>query len=118
MKKFKFNIRLTASLVSFFVGIVLAILGAKNKYCLGAGFIFIGLGSFLYSWHRSLESVDLQTEVNEELMKYDPEIQENTAIINELGRIQDENKKKTKRTNIVFVLFGAMMVIVGFIACI
>lgn len=116
MKKFKFNIKLTASLVSLFVAIVLIVIGTKNKYCLGVGLMLLGLGSFLYAWDKRDSNESLQNEANEELSKCNPDKEEDKAIITELHRIKKDIEKKTKRTTIVFTLFGIMMVVMGFIS--
>ena len=46
--KNKINFKLTAILVSLFIGFLLIVLGNKNKYCLSFGLIFLAIALLIY----------------------------------------------------------------------
>ena len=103
--------------MSLFIGLILVLIGTKVKLCLSFGLILFGIGAFLYSWHKTEQSNEIQKEVALELQNYDVDKQEDKAIVNELKRIQKEDKKSSRRIVVCFVLFGAMMVILGLVSC-
>ena len=117
MKKNKFNIKLTACLVSLFIGLLLVIIGNKNTYCLGFGLMLLGIGTFLYSLYKTEQSRELQQEVDYELENYDSNKEEHVAIVKELKRIKTADSKQTKRINFSFVLFAIMLFVLGIIVC-
>ena len=108
--KNKFNLKLTLSLVSLFISLILVIVGNKNKYCLSFGFILMGVALALY--------VISQTDrINETLVQINNEIEENSRNEFDISQLYKEisflNKKK-RRLSMVFYLAAALLIVVGF----
>ena len=73
MKKFKFNYKLTISLVSLFISLLLIILGNKNYYCLSFGFIIMGLAIAFYAMYKTDKFNEVILEINNEIDELDKE---------------------------------------------
>ena len=140
MKKFKFNFKLTAFLVSLFIGLLLVILAGNNKYCLSFGFILMGLSLSLFVWYdneklqKTLneleeeideiqqlemeeldESFEIESENDEELdedFDYDAEI-ERAYVLKQLYARQKSIRKKKQSSVILFNICGIALVILG-----
>ena len=68
-KNFKFNLKLTAFLVSLFVALLLLILGNKNQYCLSFGLILLGASLVAFVFYAT-------DKINNELLEIEKEIDE------------------------------------------
>lgn len=109
MKK-KFDFKLTAILVSLFIGFLLIILGNKNKYCLSFGFIMLGVSIILYS-------VDKRNRLKKLIIEYDEAMSdiEDVSTLIELGKQRGKLEKQKNFTCLMFFLFGALIIIGGFV---
>ena len=109
--KFKFNYKLTISLVSLFVSFLLIILGNKNNYCLSFGFILMGVGIAFYALYKSEKFDDTIVEINNDIEQTD---QEDTFSLNQLNKEKKKFISQRKRVNFVFYLCACLLVVVGF----
>ena len=111
MKK-KFNLKLTAMLVSLFIGLLLVILVNKNKYCLSFGFIILGLTLGYYTMNKV-------RNLNEEIRLVDQEIDETDIeefhLINELTNYKRKLKKQKNFGCTMFFVCAVLLVILGFV---
>ena len=71
MKKNKFNLKLTAFLVSLFLSLLLVILGGKNKYCLAFGFIMMGISLELFILYSNEKMQIELSQINEDIDEVD-----------------------------------------------
>ena len=120
MKKFKFNFKLTAFLVSLFVSLILLILGSKNKYCLSFGFMALGVSLGLFFWYNNEKMQSYLAEVDHEIDEVetteDLEDEDKAYVLKQLYIIKTKIEKKKKSSNIAFLICGVALVIVGFVA--
>ena len=116
MKKNKINLKLTACLVSLFIGIVLMILGNKSKYCLSFGMVFLAISSTLFSLYKAEENRETNKEIEQELEKIDETNIEHKYIEVELLKIQRKNNKKTAKVSFVFNMFAIIVVVLAIFA--
>lgn len=132
MKKFQFNFKLTAFLVSLFVSLILVIVGSGNKYCLSFGFILMGLSLSLFVWYnnektqKTLESLEADIDyveqydenesVNEEHedLTFENE-EERIYVLKQLYVRQNKLRKQKRKSIILFNLCGFVLVILGFV---
>ena len=117
MKK-NFNLKLTAFLVSLFIGIVVVILGSKFDVCLGIGFVVLGLSLPLYVWYdteaveKALSEISqLIEEIEEKPIEENPE---NIYSLQELYITQTKLIRRKKRVSFMFYACGVLFVIIGF----
>ena len=113
MKK-KFDFKLTAILVSLFIGFLLLVLGNKNKYCLSFGFIVLGISVVLYGLNKRNQLKNL-------IAKYDTaldEESENAALIIELAKQRNKLTRQKNFTCSMICFFGILLVIGGFVGLI
>ena len=132
MKKFQFNFKLTAFLVSLFVSLILVIVGSGNKYCLSFGFILMGLSLSLFIWYnnektqKTLESLEADIDYVEQYDENEivDEEHEDLTFENEEERIyvlkqlyvrQNKLRKQKRKSIILFNLCGFVLVILGFV---
>ncbi|MBO5954494.1 MAG: hypothetical protein J6Q13_00815 [Clostridia bacterium] len=124
--KIKFNLKLTAFLVSLFISLLLLILGSKNTYCLSFGFMLLGasLGSFIWYMNEKIENEltelnqaidELTSDENLDEDDGDEEIEEQGYILQQLYSRQKQLIKKKRKIKIVFGICGGALIILGFI---
>ena len=111
MKNFKFNYKLTISLVSLFISLLLIILGNKNNYCLSFGFILMGVALGFYTFYKAEKFDSAIVEINNDIEETNLE---DTFALNELNKEKKRFIKQRKRFNFVFYFSAFMLVIVGF----
>ena len=111
MKKFKFNYKLTISLVSLFISLLLIILGNKNNYCLSFGFIIMGLAIAFYAMYKTDKFNEVILEINNEIDESD---KEDNYTITQLKKEKTKFIKQKKRFMFVFYLCAVLLVVVGF----
>ena len=120
MKKFKFNFKLTAFLVSLFLSLLLLVLGGKNKYCLSFGFMALGVSLELFFWYNNEKMQNDLTEINNEIdeieVMEDINDEEKAYVLQQLFIIKKKIEKKKRSSNIAFSICGGALIIVGFIA--
>ena len=110
MKK-KFNYKLTISLVSLFISLLLIIIGNKNNYCLSFGFILMGVAIAFYAMHKTETFNDTLVEINNDLQQTE---EENVFAIKELEKERKRFIRQKRRFNFTFYLCAVLLVIVGF----
>lgn len=109
--KFKFNYKLTISLVSLFVSFLLIILGSKNKYCLSFGFILMGVAIAFYAIYKTEKFNETIIEISNEIEETN---EEDTFSLTQLNKERKRFVSQKKRFNFVFYLCAFLLVIVGF----
>ncbi len=119
MKK-NFNIKLTAFLVSLFVSLLIVILGNKNQYCLGFGFMLMALSVVLYVLYNDEKTAQICTEIDERISEIEnddsmPEAERDYAM-QELFLGQIKLTKRKKKITVIFYSFAIMLFILGFFA--
>ena len=125
--KFKFNLKLTAFLVSLFLSLLLVILGSKNQYCLAFGFILMGISFGFFIWFNNekieiaLQDTENQIDVLEDEENEYEELMglsdnEREYMAQQLYFAQIKLQKKKKSTSIMFSICGVALIILGFIA--
>lgn len=111
--KNRFDLKLTISMVSLFIGLLLLILGNQNKYCLSFGVILLGAALILFCIYKT-------KGLTENIIELDLAIEE-TDDINLMSEIYKEIarlKRQKMKMQISFYLFGALVIILGFCALI
>ena len=63
----KFNLKLTAFLVSFFIGLLLLVLGSKSDICFSFGFIVMGAALEIFITYSHDRTQKMLIEVNDKL---------------------------------------------------
>ena len=109
MKK-NFNLKLTLSLVSLFVSLLLIILGNKNTYCLSFGFILLGIALAIYAMNKAEQIDSAIIEVANEIEETPIE---NVFAQQELAIEMKKYKKQKSKLNVTFYLCAVLLVIVG-----
>ena len=109
MKK-NFNYKLTISLVSLFIGLLLIILGNKNKYCLSFGFILMGAAIAFYAMQKTDKFNATIVEINNDIQQLDSE---DTYTHQQLEKEKRKFVKQKQRLNFTFYLCAVLLVIVG-----
>ena len=109
--KFKFNYKLTISLVSLFVSFLLIILGNKNRYCLSFGFILMGVAIAFYAIYKTEKFNETIIEISNEIEETN---EEDTFSLTQLNKERKRFVSQKKRFNFVFYLCAFLLVIVGF----
>ena len=110
MKK-KFNLKLTLSLVSFFISLLLIILGNKNNYCLSFGFILLGVAIAVYAMNKSEQIDKVILEISNDIGETKPD---NTFELQQLSKEMKKFKKQKRNLNFSFYLCATLLVVVGF----
>ena len=115
----KFNLKLTAFLVSFFIGLLLLILGSKSNICLSFGFVVIGASLELFVTYSHDKTQRMLVEVNEKLeqVSEDEELTEEDRlyVLGQIGLQQKHLNKQQKRINLLFSITGVVLIVVGFV---
>ena len=110
MEKKNFNFKLTLMLVGLFIGMLLIVLGNKNKYCLGFGFIALGVSLIFYAYEKSKKLQKMIFEVNEELGNAE---KDNFMYIAELNKAKKQFTKQKNITCIMFYVFAGLIIFLG-----
>ena len=109
MKK-KFDFKLTAFLVSLFIGLLIVILGNKNDYWLSFGFIVLGLSMGIYVMFKS-------TEINDAIKELEDQLEELSAQeefqMKQIIKAQNKLKRQRRSVNFVFYTCGVMFIVLG-----
>jgi len=115
----KFNLKLTAFLVSFFIGLLLLILGNKSNVCLSFGFVVMGAAFELFITYSHDRTQTMLVEVNEKIEETidDDELTEEDRmyVLSQLGLQQKRLNKQQKRINLLFSITGVVLIIAGFV---
>ena len=115
----KINFKLTAFLVSFFIGLLLLILGSKCTICFSFGFVLIGSALMmfvLYSHERTQKmSIDVSEKLEQAYDDKDLTEDERLYVLAELGLQQKRLYKQQKRINLLFSITGVVLIIAGFV---
>lgn len=117
--KSKFNLKLTAFMVSLFISLLLVIVGSKNKYCLSFGFVLMGVALiFLACYMREKISNELKM-VNEQIDEIDLdeeiELENKVYIEQQLYVRQKQLAKKHKSSLILFSISAFCLILLGLI---
>ncbi len=115
----KINAKLTAFLVSLFIGLLLLILGSKVKLCFSFGFIVLGISLGLFVLYSHEKTQRTLIEVNEKLEQAseDEELtdEDKVYVLAQLGFQQKQLNKQQKRINLLFSITGIVLIIAGFV---
>lgn len=121
--KFKFNLKLTAFLVSLFIGLLLLILGNKNIFCLSFGLIIVGLSFVVFVLYFNSKAKETYAEIEKQIEDIDnaeeelEEYEDNDELFyykNDLYTQKRKLLKKQKSLNIILYLGALAFVVVGF----
>jgi len=120
--KIKFNLKLTAFLVSLFLGLLLVILGSKNSYCLSFGLMVLGLSLEVFIWYnneriaKAISDIDAEIDQINSVEVEDEELEEERVYILQQFVLQQKKLiKKKKSIYVVFGLCGFVLIILGFV---
>lgn len=108
--KFKFNYKLTISLVSLFIGFILFIFGNENKYCLFFGFIFFAIGLIMLAVDRTRKIDKRRIEIDNQLYS-DEELKD--ELLTELNNESYRLNRQKKRINITSYACAILFVVVA-----
>ena len=108
--KIKLNSKLTLSLVSLFISLILVIVGNKNNICLSFGFMLMGASLALYAMHQTDKINDALVEISNEI----EEAGNDEFAIKQLYKESSFLNKKRRRLNFVFYLAATLLMFVGF----
>lgn len=107
MKK-KFNLKLTISLVSLFISLLILILFNQNKFGLFFGFLFLGASLLLYGYFRA-------SLLNETINKTNQELEETEyvedGVVDEVLKELKHVKRLKRSTQITFYLAGGLIIV-------
>ena len=136
--KIKFNLKLTVSLVSFFVGFIFILFARSKPICLSIGLWFFALSLILFALYnadrcakkvREINSIlennfneldeldkvnteELEDKDNEELKEYRASLEKESAgLIKQLKVFE----KGTKSTKYLLIVVGAILTLLGFL---
>ncbi len=115
MKK-KFDFKLTACLVSLFIGLGLLIFFSKVKAVFFISLLLIALSVFFFAKIRVAKINNIlqltEKEIEEELEQDDSDM----LLVAEVYKDMDKLKKQKRSMNITFNLFSILLVIVAFVS--
>ena len=107
MKK-KFNYKLTISLVSLFISLLILIFFNQNKFGLFFGFLFLGASLLLYGYFRA-------ALLNETINKTNRELEETEyvedGVVDEVLKELKHIKRLKRSTQITFYLAGGLIIV-------
>lgn len=107
MKK-KFNYKLTISLVSLFISLLILIFFNQNKFGLFFGFLFLGASLLLYGYFRA-------SLLNETINKTNQELEETEYVedgaVDEVLKELKHVKRLKRSTQITFYLAGGLIIV-------
>ena len=107
MKK-KFNYKLTLSLVSLFISLLILIFFNQNKFGLFFGFLFLGASLLLYGYFRASLLNETVNKTNQELEE--TEYVEDGAVDEVLKELKHVKRLK-RSTQITFYLAGGLIIV-------
>lgn len=110
MKNFKINYKLTISLVSLFISLLLIILGNKNKYCLSFGFILMGVSVGFYTLYKGEKFDEAIVEVYNDIEETE---EQNEFELKQLSKELKKLTKQKKRFNFMFYFSAVLLIFVG-----
>lgn len=117
--KFKFNLKLTAFLVSLFIGLLLVILGNRSIYCLSFGFIFIAISLEFFVYYANEKTSKSISELKQEIDEVDADEEldneDKVYILKQLYLRERKLSKSKKRVSIVFSICALSLVILGIV---
>jgi len=117
MKK-KLNLKLTACLVSLFIGLIVMIVWGKYKFGLAFGVIILACSMFLFAIYK-VEAIDkTMVDINEQLDEIDGESEEGIFQLREMSILISKLKKQRRSTLILFNITGVLLGLLGIIAMI
>ena len=107
MKK-KFNYKLTLSLVSLFISLLILIFFNQNKFGLFFGFLFLGASLLLYGYFRASLLNETINKTNQELEETE-DVEDGVVdeVLNELKHV----KRLKRSTQITFYLAGGLIIV-------
>ena len=108
--KFKFNFKLTISLVSLFIGLLLIVLGNKSNYCLSFGFILFGIAIAFYAVQKGEKFDSAIVEINNDIEQTS---EKDSFSLKQLNKEKKKFINQKRRFNFVFYLSAFLMVMVG-----
>lgn len=106
----KFDLKLTAFLVSLFIGLLLIILGSKNEYCLSFGLIVTGCSLGVYALYKTASINKLLEEIEQEIEEVDVE---DSYTLKQLIKMKSRLKKQRRSVSIVFYLTAVLLIVLG-----
>lgn len=117
MKK-NFNLKLTAFLVSLFIGLVLVVLGSKFNVCLAIGLILLSLSLPIYVLYdkEKIESTLIEVSAQIEELS-DVSLADNPDVVyalRELYTLESKLVKRKRKIATTFYLCAALLFIAGF----
>lgn len=110
MKK-KFDLKLTAFLVSLFIGLLIVILGNKNQYLLSFGFVVIGFSLILFAMFKTAEINAVVNELQIELESLKPEEE---FKVKEIAKSQAKLASQRRKVNFVFYAAATLLIVLAF----
>ncbi len=116
MKK-KFNLKLTAFLVSLLISLILFIFGAQNNMCIGFACIILAVSFVLFSFYLTERTNNIITQTDMAIEEEDEEELDENALF----QVEIEKSKlikSTKRTKFVVYFSAVLLVIMGILAMI
>lgn len=111
MKK-KFDLKLTAFLVSLFIGLLIVILGNKNPYLLSFGFIVIGFSLALFAMFKTADINAVVNELQVELESLKPE---DEFRVKEIAKAQAKLTSQRRKVNFVFYVAATLLIVLAFV---
>lgn len=105
----KLDLKLTASLVSFIVSLILLVCGQKAKVCIFLACLFLALCLVLYTLYR-------QSQLRKTLIATEQDLEENPPDAEEYVEIEKLKKKvikKSRRLDFVFYTCAFLVVVAG-----
>lgn len=105
MKK-DFNLKLTATLVSLFIAIIMCALSNVSKYCLFFSLIFLAISALLFVWYKKSD-LDKKIKDLQEIV----DVKNNAEI--ERKKLK-EKKKEHRKLTISFTLAAIMLIVIAF----
>ncbi len=106
----KFDLKLTAFLVSLFIGLLLIILGSYYSYCLSFGLIITGVSLGIYAVYRTAKINEILQEIEEEISDIPVE---DSYTLKELIKLKSKYKKQRRSVSIVFYLTAVLLIVLG-----
>lgn len=108
--KNKFNLKLTLLLVSLFIGLLIIILGNKNRYCLFFGFLLIACTLPFFAKMQTDKINKVLQATQKEIEQEQPEQEVLNAVYSEMSKL----RKQKKSTTISFNVFAVLLAFVSF----
>ncbi len=129
-KKFNFNLKLTISLVSFFIGILFIILSHKNKVSICFGFCFFAVALVFFALYSTIRADKKLNDIDKQIEESNNELdslegtqdEEELEYINQLSlenaylcKHRKKEERQKNRSRIMFYIMSAFFVLMGFL---